>query len=108
MSRSRAAAGRSGAGPRRTRAGAGAATSSRAACQRAIRERDAPAGEPVEPALVVRREEHGHADLVERFEELEDRVRRLRVEVAGGLVGDEDRGTIHDRACDAQALLLAA
>ncbi len=44
----------------------------------------------------------------ERGEELEDRCRGARVEVAGGLVGDEERRSVGKRACDGGALLLAA
>ena len=46
--------------------------------------------------------------LVEVVEELEDRRARLRVEVAGGLVGEQDLGAVHDRARDGDALALSA
>ena len=42
------------------------------------------------------------------LEEAEDRVGGLGVEVAGGLVGGEDRRVVGERAGDGDALLLAA
>ena len=44
----------------------------------------------------------------ERREKIEHRVRRSRVEVAGRLVGDDQRRIVRERAGDRDALLLAA
>ena len=57
--------------------------------------------------LVVRRDQHGDAHAVELDEDVDDAPRRLGVEVRGGLVGEEDRGPIHDRTRNREALLLA-
>ena len=52
------------------------------------------------------RREAGRAHEVEQHRE--DPVRRLGVEVAGGLVGEEERRPVDQRAGDGDALLLAA
>ena len=58
---------------------------------------------------VVGHHQHGLAVLAhEPVEQLEDLVRALAVEVAGGLVAEQERGIGHDRARDAHPLLLAA
>ena len=44
----------------------------------------------------------------EALEQAEDRLGGLGVEVAGGLVGGEDRRVVGERAGDGDALLLAA
>ena len=46
--------------------------------------------------------------LVDLLEEAEDVDRELRIEVAGGLVGEDERRLADDRARDGHALLLAA
>src|SRR4051812_43024203 len=45
---------------------------------------------------------------VELREEREDVVGALAIEIARGLVAHEDRGVVHDRARDRDALLLTA
>ena len=52
--------------------------------------------------------QHGHADLVEVDEQVDDLARGLGVEVGGRFVGEQDRRAVDDGARDAQALLLAA
>jgi hypothetical protein len=57
----------------------------------------------------VRDEQDGEAELpVEVAQELEDGAGGLRVEGAGGLVGEQDLGIAGEGAGDADALLLAA
>src|SRR5213594_3226113 len=58
-------------------------------------------------ALVMGGDEHGDADLVEGDEDLEDAGGRFGVEIGGRLVGDQERGPVHHRARDREALLLA-
>ena len=53
-------------------------------------------------------EHDGVARLVEALEERHDLDAGLRVEVAGGLVGEQDRRIVHQRARDGDALALAA
>src|SRR5258705_2740308 len=56
---------------------------------------------------VVRGHDQRRAELVDAREELDDLPARHRVEVAGGLVGDEDARPVDERARDRGALLLA-
>jgi hypothetical protein len=73
----------------------------------AVGEGDDAVGDPAELALVG--DEHdGLAVARERAEEVEHRAGGARVEVAGGLVGDDDRRVVGERAGDRGALLLAA
>src|SRR5262249_49445273 len=58
--------------------------------------------------LVVGRDQHGDADLVERAEHLHDLVGVGGVKARGRLVGEQDRGAVYHRARHAQALLLAS
>src|SRR3546814_17339673 len=48
------------------------------------------------------------SDLVEHLQQAQDFLGRLEVEVAGGLVADQQRRIGHDRARERHALLLAA
>ena len=58
---------------------------------------------------VVRDEDDREAVLeVELAEEIENLLARLRVEVAGRLIGDQKRAPVDQRAGDRDALLLAA
>jgi len=50
----------------------------------------------------------GHAAIVERFEELEDRLTGLRVEISRRLVGHDHGGVGHQSPGDRHALLLTA
>ena len=60
-------------------------------------------------APVVGDDDQGAAELLLIGpEEREDLVARLAVEVAGGLVGEDDRRVLQERAGDRHALLLAA
>ena len=56
---------------------------------------------------VVARDEHRHADVGEAQEQPHDLFGELRIEVARGLVRDEQRRPRDDGARDADALLLA-
>src|ERR1700694_2240282 len=58
---------------------------------------------------IVRHHDDGLAVLaVERLKQVENSVAGLAIEVAGGLVAQEQRRIGHNRARDADALLLAA
>ena len=74
----------------------------------AVAERDDPAAVAGDVGLV--RDEHdGQAVLgVEALEDVHDLDARARVEVARRLVGEQDRGIVHERPRDGDALLLAA
>src|SRR5215217_5874791 len=60
------------------------------------------------PHLVAGRDEHGGADAVDPVQKLHDAHARVRVEVAGRLVGDEYRRLRDEGAGDGDALLLPA
>src|SRR5436305_1048307 len=68
---------------------------------------DAPA-HGVDDRLVVRRHQHGRAGAVDAVEQAHDADRRARVEVPGGLVGQEDQRSVDEGAGDRYALLLTA
>ena len=51
--------------------------------------------------------DHGHADLAEALEQLHDLEREIGIEIAGGLIRNEQLGFRHHGARDADALLLA-
>ena len=57
---------------------------------------------------LVRDHDHGVAGARELVEQRHDLLRRGRVEVAGGLVGEQDRRTVDQRARDGDALALPA
>src|SRR5262245_28394972 len=59
-------------------------------------------------ARVVRDHADGRAFAVQLAQEVHDRLAVPRVEVAGRLVGEQDRGPPRERAGDRHALLLAA
>src|SRR5688500_56288 len=67
-----------------------------------------PATHGVHDLLVVRGHQHGRAELVDLDEELNDLPAGDGVEVAGRLVGDEDRRIVDERAGDGGPLLLPA
>ena len=73
----------------------------------AVPEHDAPGGEPLDQVHIVGRDHHGDADVVEALEELHDLDGEVRIQVAGGLVGDEQHRLCDDGAGDSDALLLA-
>jgi hypothetical protein len=60
-----------------------------------------------ELAIVRGHEDRGSAgiDLAQQIHDLE---REIRIQVASGLVGDDEHGIVHERARDRNALLLAA
>src|SRR2546428_11603680 len=77
--------------------------------------RGPPGEEPITPSgparqvLVVGRDQEGDAALgLEPCEQIVNNLASLRVEVARGLVGQDQRGTIDEGACDRGPLLLAA
>ena len=71
-------------------------------------ERQHAATHRVHDLLVVRGHQHGRAQLVDLDQELDDLPAGDGVEVAGRLVGDEDRRIVDERAGDGGPLLLAA
>src|SRR5262245_3591575 len=73
-----------------------------------VAEGDAALGELGDVGLV--RDEHDRDALVavEADEQVQDVEARLRVEVAGRLVGEQERGAVHERPRDRDALLLPA
>ena len=71
-------------------------------------ERQHPPPHCVDDLLVVGGHEHGGAELVDLDQQLDDLPARDRVQVARGLVGDEDGRIVHERARDRGALLLTA
>ena len=60
------------------------------------------------PARIVRDHADGGAAGVQLVEHVHQRFAALRIEVAGRLVGEQDRRTAGDRARDRDELLLAA
>src|SRR6185312_6003443 len=58
--------------------------------------------------LVVRHHDDGGAIAVDVLQQLQDATRHLRVQVAGGLVGEQQARTAGQRARECHALLLAA
>ena len=64
---------------------------------------------PLGGARVVRDHHDGLAVVaVERLQQIEDLIARLAIEIAGRLVGEQERRIGNDRAGDADALFLAA
>ena len=57
---------------------------------------------------LVRHHDDGDALFVEFLEHAHDLDARLRIEIAGGLVCQQQRGLIHERPSDGYALLLSA
>ena len=76
--------------------------------QAALLEGDHAAAHLVDHLAVVGDDEHGRAGAVDPVEQLHDPDRRLGVEVAGRLVGEQKRRVVDERAGDRDALLLAA
>src|SRR3984885_5626229 len=72
-----------------------------------VLEHDAPRAQAIDEVQVVTGDHHRHADVVEALEELHDLEREVRIEITGGLIGDEQRRLADDGAGDADALLLA-
>ena len=76
--------------------------------RRAVVELDDALAHLVDDAGVVGGHHHGGAGAVDPVEQLHDADAGVRVEVAGGLVGDQDLGPVDERPRDRDALLLAA
>ena len=64
--------------------------------------------QPGDQREVVTGDEHAHAHLIELLEQVHDLGGQFGVEVAGGFVGKQDAGPVHDGAGNADALLFAA
>src|ERR671920_2514013 len=74
----------------------------------AVRDLDHAPPHAIHHRLVVRRDEHRGAGPVDPVQQLHDPDGGLGIEVAGRLVGDEQRRVVDERARDGHALLLAA
>src|SRR3954451_19668394 len=74
----------------------------------AAAELDHAAAHPVDHRVVVRGDHDGRAGAVDPVQQLHDPDRRLGVEVAGRLVGEQQRRVVDERARDRDTLLLAA
>ena len=57
---------------------------------------------------VVRDHDHSRAEVMHLLDQLEDALACLFIEVAGGLVGEDESRPVGKRACDRHTLLLAA
>src|SRR6188508_2860924 len=68
----------------------------------------APHAETLDKVHVVARDQHRHTDVIEALEQLHDLDRELGIEVAGRLVGDQERGLADHRAGNADPLLLTS
>ena len=73
----------------------------------AVRDDDR-ARDPLRQVPIVRHHQDRLALVDQAFEHPEDRVGRLRIEVAGRLIGDQDRRVVGQGAGDGHALLLPA
>src|SRR5262245_20745076 len=71
------------------------------------RELDHPSAHRVDDGVVVGGHVHGSARSIDAVEQLHDVDRRRSVQVPRGLVGQQDERTVHERAGDRDALLLA-
>ena len=74
----------------------------------AVIERDGAAADVPHQFAVVRRDEHGRAAGVDVTEQVHDLEREIRIEVAGGFIGQDERRLVDQRPRDRDALLLAA
>ena len=75
---------------------------------RPVLERDHPLAQRGDDLGVVGGHEDRDAELVDPQQQLDDLPADDRVEVAGGLVGDDDPRVVDERAGDRRPLLLAA
>src|SRR6056297_529853 len=80
----------------------------RLAGQHAVVQHDAAVAHAADQVQVVRGDHQRHPHIVEALEQAHGLQREFRIEVAGGLVGDQQRGAADDGAGDAHPLLLAA
>ena len=71
-------------------------------------ERQRAAADAANQLAVVRRDDDGRAARVDLAKQIHDLERQIRIEVAGRLVGEDDRRIVDQRAGDGDALLLAA
>ena len=70
-------------------------------------EHDLALAELLDQVRIVRGDDHGDADFLEALEYAHDFDREAGIEIAGGLVGDQQLRLADDGARDADALLLA-
>ena len=70
-------------------------------------EHDFALAEFLDQMRVVRGDHHGHADFLETLEYAHDFHAQTRIEIARGLIGDQQLRLADDGARDADALLLA-
>ena len=70
-------------------------------------EHDFALAELLDEMRIVRGDDHGHADFLESLEYAHDFDREPGVEIAGGLVGDQQLRLADDGTRDADALLFA-
>src|SRR6476661_2732151 len=75
--------------------------------ERAVGELDDPLAQLVDDLVVVGGHDDGRAGAVDPVQQAHDAQAGGRVEVAGGLVGDEDRRLVDEGPGDGHALLLA-
>ena len=75
---------------------------------RPLRELDHAPAHAVDHGRVVRGDDHGRPREVDAVQQLHDPDRGLGIEVAGRLVGQQQRRVVDERARDRHALLLAA
>src|SRR3989344_1850813 len=68
---------------------------------------DAPT-DRIDDRFIVRRKQHGGTQIIDTLQDLDDIMRIDGIEIAGGLIGDQDIGLIDERARYSHALLLAA
>src|SRR5256885_1546251 len=85
----------------------GDAAATRRSCDASFLEMQDALAVACDQALVMGSDEHGDADLVEGDEDLEDAGGRFGVEIGGRLLGAQERGPVHHRARDREAVLLA-
>src|SRR3989344_988002 len=68
---------------------------------------DAPT-DRIHDRFIVRRKQHGGAQIIDTLEDFNDIMRIHGIEIARRLIGDQDIGLIDERARYSNALLLAA
>ncbi len=73
----------------------------------AVLDHDFPLTQLVHEIDVVRGDDDSHARFLEAFEQAHHFAREIGIEVAGGLIRDEQRRLAHHRTRDTDALLFA-
>jgi hypothetical protein len=75
--------------------------------QPAQRQLDNPLPHRVDDVVVMRCHHHRRPGAIDPLQQIHDVLTRVRVEVAGGLVGQQDQRPVDKRAGDRDPLLLA-